>query len=355
LPSVETRKIWLDTEIDMPTGQMGRATPMSSHGDTKGRFMQSALNRLIIWSAALLVIVVVGFGAYYYVDQSQSGDSSLSERELTLAEQAVTEDPTNIVNRLVLADLYYGRGRYEEAVTQYDAAVQLNDQSPLAHVGLDRALIETGEFERANENFQAVIDLSQEEDISGKLVQSSYYYLGSMALDQGKPDEAVAHFQKATDLERSDADAWYMLGIAYKENGQLDEAVDALQSAVAFVPDFAEAYEVMAEVFEESGSSAGVAYADGMAAYARGDLGTAADKLEQAIAESPTMADAHVGLGLVREGQGQDAAAIVAYQEALHLRPDDFLATSGLARLTGVSAGSDLPAAHPATNGEGTE
>jgi len=339
----------------MSTGEMGEITPRMSAKSSRRHLMDSALNRLIMWSAALLVIFVVGFAIYYYIDQSGSGGSDTAERELSVAEEAVRDDPTNIVNRLVLADLYFGRGQYEDAAEQYEAAVQLNDQSPLAHVGLGRALIEVGDYAGANDNFQAVIDLSQEEDISGKLVQSSFYYLGRMALDQGYPDEAVEHLKQATALERSDADAWYLLGIAYRDGEQLDEAVDALGRAVLFVPNFAEAYQALAEVYEEKGSEAGVLYARGMVAYSAGDLGEAADHLESAITASPTLADAHVGLGLVRESQGEKDAAIVAYQQALHLRPDDFLAGAGLARLTGTGSGSDLPADHPITSAEDTE
>ena len=320
------------------------------------RLMDSGLNRLIIWSAALLVISVVGFALYYYVDQSGAGDSGLAERELAVAEQAVRDDPTNITNRLVLADVYLGRERNEDAAAQYQAALAINDKSTLAHVGLGRALMGTGDFAGAFENFQKVIDLSKEEDISGKLVQSSYYYLGNMALDQGKPDEAVEHFKQATALERTDSDSWYLLGTAYLQGGKLDEAIEALGQAILFVPNFTEAYEALAGAFDQKGASAGALYARGMAAYSKGNLGDAADKLESAIESSPTLAEAHAGLGVVREIQGQKDAAIVAYQQALQLKPDDFLAGSGLARLTGASAGSDLPANHsPAASGEGSE
>lgn len=331
----------------MAHGKIGEAISRASSSRGVNGFMQSTLNRLIIWSAGLLVIVVVGFAVYYYVDQSQTGGSGMAERELTLAEEAVRSDPENIVNRLVLADLYYGRGRYQEAATQYEAAVQINDQSPLAHVGLGRALVETGDFEGASENFQSVITLSSEEDISGKLVQSAYYYLGTMSLEQGKADEAAEHLQKATALERSDADAWYMLGLAYRDGGKLDEAMEALGTAVMFVPNFVEAYEALAAVFDQSGSKAGALYARGMAAYSTGNLEDAAHKLQDAVEASPTLAEAHVGLALVRESQGQKDAAIVAYQQALHLKPDDFLARSGLARLTGTSSSTDLPGDHP--------
>lgn len=337
------------------SSEMTETNPMANRKRGR-RFMDSGLNRMIIWSAALLLVSVVGFAVYYYIDQSGSGDSGLAERELAVAEQVVRDDPTNITNRLVLADLYFARQRYEDAATQYGEALAVNDKSTLAHVGLGRALMESGDFTAAAENFQAVIDLSKEEDISGKLVQSSHYYLGSMALEQGKPDEAVEQFKVATTMERTDSDAWYLLGTAYMQSGNLDEAVKALGQAVLFVPDYTEAYEALAEAFGQQGASAGVLYARGMADYSRGDLGDAAAKLEAAIEASPTLAQAHAGLGLVRETLGQKDAAIVAYQKALELKPDDFLAGGGLARLTGASSGEELPANHPtAGSGEASE
>ncbi len=340
----------------MSTGKIAEETLTTDPKRARNRLMSSALNRMIIWSAALLVVSVVGFAVYYYVGQSGSAESGMAERELAVAEQFVRDDPSNITNRLVLADLYFGRQRYEDAVTQYEASIQIAAGSPLARVGLGRALMETGDFEGASENFTFVIDLSAEEDISGKLVQSSYYYIGIMALEQGKADEAVEHFQQATTLERSDADAWYMLGTAYGESGRLDEAVEALGRAVAYVPNFTEAYETLADVFDQKGLSGEALYARGMAAYSRDELGEAAGKLEAAIDSAPTLSQAHAGLGLVREIQGQKDAAIVAYQQALQLDPDDFLARGGLTRLTGASSAEDLPANHPtAASGGGSE
>ena len=334
----------------MSTGELSETGPMLNHRRPGGRFMDSGLNRLIIWSAALLAITVVGFAVYYYVDRSGSGVSGIEERELATAEQAVRDDPTNLVNRLVLADLYFKGERFDASVTQYQEAVKINDKSTLAHVGLGRALIETGDLDGASANFQSVIDLSKEEDISGELVQSSYYYLGVIALEQKDPDKAVEQFKQATTLERTDSDSWYLLGTAYLEAGKPDEAIDSLGQAVLFVPNYTEAYETLARAFEEKGAAGGAMYARGMAAYSKGNFQEAASQLEAAVDVDPNLSQAHAGLGLVRESLGEKDAAIVAYQQALQLNPEDFLAKGGLARLTDAPSG-DLPANHPDTSG----
>lgn len=319
---------------------------------------RGVLDRIILWSGILLVVAVVGFGAYYSLDRQLSKPVTQEgpRIELSQYEQVVRDDPNNITNRLALADAYYSLGRYNDAIAQYDAALVINDKSSIAHVGLGRAKLAALDLAGAAESLQAVIDQSKEEDVSGTLVQSAYYYLGKIALEKQQPDEAIAQLKEATTIEPSDADAWYLMGTAYIQSGQLDEAVNVLTQAVLFVPDFTEAYEQLALIYDQQGAGGKALYARGMIAYSEGELDDAAEQLEAAISASPTLAQAYSGLGLVREVQGQRDAAVLAYQQALHLEPDDFSAKGGLQRLSGASAvapDSTLPAGHPSTGDGG--
>ena len=322
---------------------------------------RGVLDRVILWSGILLVLAVVGFAAYYILDR-QLSDAVVQEGpriELSQYEQVVRDEPNNITNRLALADAYYRLDRYDEAIAQYEAALVINDQSAIAHIGLGRAKLAVQDFAGAAASLQAVVDQSQEEDISGTLVQSAHYYLGKIALEQQQPEEAITQLKEATTIERSDSDAWYLMGTAYIQSGQLDEAIDALEQAVLFVPDFTEAYEQMVLVYDQQGARGKALYARGMVAYSTGDLDDAADQLLAAVGASPTLGKAYAGLGLVRELQGEKQAAAIAYQQALHLTPDDFTANSGLQRLSGASGASTdsgLPADHPDTgDGGGSE
>jgi tetratricopeptide (TPR) repeat protein len=309
-------------------------------------FRGRLLDRVIIWSAVLLVISVVGFGVYYYIDQEGGEAPPAKERvlaaQIQMFEQAVIEDPNNITNRLALGDIYLTADRFADAASEYEAALVINEESVLAQGGLGRAKIGLGDLAGATENFQKVIDKWQEEDISGELVESAYYYMGDIALRQGDPETAITQLTEATKIERSDSDAWLLLGTAYLQAGKLDEAEDALDQSVLFVPDFGEAYEVLAQVYDQKGATAEATYARGMLAYSSGDLDEAAKKLEEAVGSSPTLAQAWAGLGIVREMQGEKDAAIAAYQQAVHQDPENFNATSGLARLS-ASSGADMP------------
>lgn len=321
------------------------------------------LDRVIVWTGLALVAAVVAFGTYYYFDQAGQSATPAQEdvvrAQLNVYEQAVRDDPNNITNRLALGDAYMGIDRFADAAAQYEAALTINEESTLGQIGLGRSLYELGDFAGATENFQKIIKTYETEDISGALVQTAHYYLGSIALKQGDAGEAVTQLTEATKLERSDADTWYLLGVAYKQQGDLDKAIESVEQAVLYVPDFTEAFDLLAQAYEEKGAAGEALYARGMIAYANGDFDDAAEKLAGAVEASPTLAKAYAGLGLVLENKGERDDASRAYQQALHLEPDNFNARSGLARLTGSaqadSSESQLPADHPPTEDSATE
>src|SRR3972149_4754343 len=125
------------------------------------------LNHVIFWAGTLLVVSIVAFAAYYYFDQRGSAPASQEVLQIQLSqyEQVVRDAPNNITNRLALADAYYNLKRYNDAIVQYEAALEINDQSALAHVGLGRAKLGVGDLAAASESFQKVIDQSKEADI----------------------------------------------------------------------------------------------------------------------------------------------------------------------------------------------
>lgn len=292
------------------------------------------LDRLLVWSAVLLVLAVVSFVLYYYLDQRGSGEEAGPiQHEIARFEEAVRANPEDIGARLGLAELYYASERYSESVEQYEAALTINEESALALVGLGRALLALGDQAAAISNFQQVIELAGEADISGELTEAAHYYLASVYLDQQRPGDAITHLKEALAIERTDADAWQLLGTAYLESGDVDEAIVAFSQAVSFVPNFAEAYEKLAIAYERKGLTAESHYARGMLAFSEGRYREAERELQAAHDAAPTLVDVYVGLGLVRESQGQHEQAIASYQQALELAPDNFNARAGLARL----------------------
>jgi tetratricopeptide (TPR) repeat protein len=291
------------------------------------------LNRLMALSAVLLVVAVAGFVIYYNLDR-QSGESPVTlADDIVRIEEEVRADPENLAARLALAGLYYADGRYVESTEQYEAALTIDDESLMAMVGLGRSLLEVGDQARAIESFQRVVDAAAEADIPGDLVETAHYYMGSVYLDQGQLDDAIVQLENAVAIDRADADGWYLLGVAYLESGNLEGAIMALTRAAEFVPSFAEAYESLVVAYERKGLEGEASYARGMLAFSLGRFSEAERELAAAHDASPESVDVFVGLGLVRESQGDHESAAAYYHQALALEPDNFNATAGLARL----------------------
>ncbi len=298
-----------------------------------GRF----LDRLMLRLAALLVIAAVAFGGYYYWDhylsrQGAPGTGS-TERQIAGYEQAVRANPDDATSRMALAQLYYANHRFADSVQQYQAVLTLDEQSTQARLGLGQALLATGDQAGAIGSFQKVIDQAKDADISGEMVETAHYYVGTIALDQQRPSDAITELLQAVAMEPTDSDAWYLLGAAYIDNGNPDQAIAALSQAVLFVPNYAEAYEKLAVAYEGKGLAAEGQYARGMLAYSKGQYSDALSKLQAAVTASPDLVVAHVGLGLTHESRSERDLAIASYQRVLQLEPNNFSAQAGLARL----------------------
>ena len=298
------------------------------------------LDRMLIWTAALLAVAIVAFAAYYYLDRTLQDDGPTTgnaEHEVAAYEQAVRDDPQDIAARGALAQLYLVDGRYTEAIEQYQAVLTQDETSIGALLGLGRAQLAAGDATAATGSFEKIITLTADAEMPGDSTEAAHYYAGSIALDQLRPADAIAHLKAAVAIEPSDADAWHMLGAAYLANGDLDESIAALSRAVLFVPNFTEAYDKLAAAYEGKGMAGESSYAQGMAAYSRGQHGDAIRELKAATEASPNFSPAYAGLGLTYEARGERELAIGAYERAVELDANDFTAQTGLARL-GASA-----------------
>lgn len=305
------------------------------------------LDRLLIWAAALLVIAVAAFGAYYYLDQRLQKDGAASvtaQHDVAAYEQAVRDKPQDPVARASLAELYFTDKRYDDAVEQYQAALSLDETNLAVLLGLGRAQLGAGDAAGATKSFNQIITLSAGADMPGDYVEGAHYYIGSISIDQKRPADAITNLKEAIAIEPADADAWQLLGAAYLANGDLDESIDALSRAVVFVPNYTEAYDELAAAYQAKGMAGESRYGRGMAAYSRGQQAEALKDLQAATEASPAFAPAYAGLGLTREARSERDLAIAAYQHALQLDPANFTAQTGLARL---SASATPNAAEP--------
>lgn len=304
------------------------------------------LNRWIKRVGLLLVAGVVLFTGFYVLDRWRAPATPLVDREVSALEQAVRDNPQDIVARGQLADRYVTKGRYEDAIAQYDAILETGKAEQLAKYGRAAAYIGLERYDEATADYLAVVEIAKGGEMAhvDPMLEAAYYQLGWIEMQRERPAEAIPYLEKALEIKRSDADAMYLIGTAFVATGETDKAITALRGAVAFVPiGWGEPYTAMAEAYTKAGDAAMAEWAGAMAAFAEGRSDEARTRL-LAIAEGPAALDATIGLGIIAEGSGRTAEAADWYRKALAIAPDSTPARMGLSRVTAGGASEPLPA-----------
>jgi tetratricopeptide (TPR) repeat protein len=150
--------------------------------------------------------------------------------------------------------------------------------------------------------------------------------LGVALAHQGRYDEAIPHYEKALELDSQYVVIHFNLGRALAAKGRLDEAIAHLETAVEHSPDNADVHQSL-----------------GQALMAKGQLAGAFPHFESAVKIDPNLADAHYFLGLcLYFARGDTAAALAQWHEALRLAPDSLGALNRTARVLAVSLDASL-------------
>ena len=130
------------------------------------------------------------------------------------------------------------------------------------------------------------------------------FLLGAIAIDEGRPAEALVAFEHARSLRPGEARFLHAHGEACRSLGQLGEAAESLLAAVRIDPTLAAAHNTL-----------------GVMAFDAGDITGAIGRLSAGIAVRPDYPRLHLNLGRARQ-LGQDVdGAIACYREALRLDP----------------------------------
>jgi Flp pilus assembly protein TadD len=168
------------------------------------------------------------------------------------------------------------------------------------------------------------------------------YNLGLFHLNQNNVDEAIKYFVKSLSLDARFYQAWNMLGLAHASRGRFDEAVKAFQKSLEINPQFTEVYNNLGTVYQEMGfldmsenayktALADPAYANRESPYynmarlyvLQNRLDEALDNANKAVAAKPRFAMAHDLKGLIQEKLGNLDEAIVSYETAVKIVPEE--------------------------------
>jgi tetratricopeptide (TPR) repeat protein len=121
-------------------------------------------------------------------------------------------------------------------------AVALNPELPGVHSLYGRALLETGNRDRAQAEFEAEL-------ARNPLDFDAHLYLGVLLKEDAKYDEAMTHFERALGVRPGDPGVRYQMVTVFVSRGESERALPELEAIVKEAPDFLEAHVTLATVY----------------------------------------------------------------------------------------------------------
>jgi protein O-mannosyl-transferase len=257
-----------------------------------------------------------------YMANYNLGDDYLEEGKL---DEAITNyqatlqiKPDHAEARNNLGNIFFQQGRTDEAISQYQQALQIKPGFELAHYNLAVALLQKGRLDEAIVQFQDVLQSNP-----GNV--DAQYNLAAALFKEGKIDEANIHYQKVRQIRPDYAEGLFNLGNDLREKGNLNEAIAQYEDALRINPDYAPAQINL-----------------GSALLQTGKVDEAISHLQRALELDPNYAQAHNNLGNAFEQKGNMSEAIAHYQQAMQMEPNDPWIKNNLAWLLATGAKPSL-------------
>jgi tetratricopeptide (TPR) repeat protein len=232
------------------------------------------------------------------VDRQQQGDlEGAAERY----RQSLKLDAGNIAARSNLGAALAGLGRYDEAIPEYQQALQSAPEQarPYLQRNLALAYYKSGRLQEA-----APLLLALHEAQPGN--RYATLLAADCLLQQGEPAQALSLLEPIAGDAPNDKALAYVLGIAYLKNGKT-----------------AEAQRVLDPILKDTASAEGN-YALGMAMFTSGDYPSAIKALERAIQLNPSLPHLYSYYGLALIFTSDPDAALAAFEKQLAADRNDY-------------------------------
>ncbi|HJW38782.1 MAG TPA: tetratricopeptide repeat protein [Candidatus Udaeobacter sp.] len=262
-------------------------------------FRRNALQSRILAVAASVAIIALAGCAYVQASHWRNGES--------LWGHALAVTSGNFLAHDGLGECLVNRGRLDEAIDQFQKALNIAPGYPEIQTNLILALTRKGRTDEAIAHLQTYLDQHPTD-------AQAHYNLGSTLRKKGDSQGAIAAYEKALSIQARYPAAHYSLGIALDQNGQIDEALAHYQEAVKEQPNYPEAYYLLGNDLLEKGR-----VDDAIAAY------------EQGLKNRQKYPELENNIGLALLQKGRPSEAIAHWQNALAGQSDSVDSLNNLA------------------------
>ena len=208
----------------------------------------------------------------------------------------------------MLAQALLSQNRIPEALAHARHATEVSPSAETyRNVGI--ILAKAGNTQEAIREFEMALQLKPN-------MADTHCNLAVALQRSGRLDEAIAHYEEAVRIDPDYADAHYDLGTALVRVNRTSEAVQEWETTLRINPDHAMAQANIGVALEQGGQ-----VEDAVAHY------------KQALRINPDLAAVHFDLGNALVRLGRVPEAIQHYEEALRISPDYIAARNALTRL----------------------
>lgn len=232
---------------------------------------------------------------------------------------------------------------FQNQETLWSYTLQLNPSAWLAQSNLGNAYYRKGKPELAMAQYQKAAALKPDDPLI-------YYNIGNLYFYSGNPTEAVAQYQHALQINTSYAPVYANLGVALAAIGKFPDAVAAYRKGLETDPDQVgilsnlgvaltslgqpqDAETVLRKATQIDPAYAEAHYNLGNALFQMQRIPEARDEFTEAVRLRPNEASSHNNLGAAYEHLGQIPEAITQFQLSLQIDPNNANARKNLERL----------------------
>lgn len=180
--------------------------------------------------ALILAVCILVFYSYLTIKQNNYWKDPVIFYRATLGYA-----PDNPLLHYNLANIYYERGRNEEAAREYIEVIRLKPQNSDAYNNLCNSYVAIGKNRQAIEACTKALQLKPG-------MAMAYYNLGNAYYNIGNRDDEVKAYEKAIQIKPDFIEALNNLASAYMDSGKIQRAMELWEKIVQIEPGFAAAH-----------------------------------------------------------------------------------------------------------------
>lgn len=263
----------------------------------------SGMKIFLILALAVIVFAASAAGLYYYfvvnADQPKEETTESNRPEKRDSDNVPgKDDAKSFENQLYEAKELHKSGEFLGAIRLYDDLLKQKPSDGNLHYLMGAAKQKVGQEQEALKQFQTAVQLNPELELAWE--QIGYIQMQ----DKNNPD-AEAAFQKALSLNPKSTGSMAGLAQVYLVTERLDQAEELYNKLLTIEPNNVKAYFNLG--FIESN---------------RNNMPGARKYFEKAVQLDPNYPEAHNNLGLIYLYEGEIDRAISENETALQLKPD---------------------------------